>query len=52
MNLKQLSAHVNDNIQNDRPDGHRLLHGGKPEIGDYRMIFQQQPELYTLAPVQ
>lgn len=50
MNLKQLSAHVNDNIQNDRAAGYGLLFRSGACHHCANGIMWNKPDLYTLAP--
>ena len=51
MNIKELSAHVNDNVQNDRNAGDGLLAGGLPSgAHSIRDIMWEEPSKYELSP--
>ena len=51
MNLKELLAHVIDNVNNDRREGHGLLYRGKATISHTSVgIDWEEPSMYTLSP--
>ena len=51
MNIKELTAHVNDNVQNDRNAGDGLLAGGLPSgAHSIRDIMWEEPSKYELSP--